>query len=229
MTRASDDTATPASTAMRNVTDRLITAGVIAVVRLPDVTRAGDAAQALVDGGVTALEITLTTPGALRLITLLAANTQLLVGAGSVLDAQQAKEAIDAGASYIVSPVLVPDVITTAHAHHTPAMPGAYTPTEILAAHRAGADVIKVFPADGLGPSYLRSVLAPMPFLPLMPTGGVTPENAGTWIQAGAVAVGIGSALMDPKLVHAGEWDILTARARTACDAVRRARTGGEG
>ena len=111
-----------------------------------------------------------------------------------------------------------------AHAHDVPALPGAYTPTEILHAHNAGADLVKAFPGELLGPDYIKGVLAPMPFLELMPTGGVTPQNVGQWIAAGAVAVGLGSALVNPKLVSAGDFDVIAARARIVTDGIASAR-----
>ena len=202
--------------------------GVVAVVRLSSSAPAFAVADALRDGGVRAIEVTLTTPRALETIAALtkAHGSDLLIGAGSVLDADAAQRAIDAGATFLVSPVFRRDVLTVAHKHDVPAMPGAFTPNEILVAHEAGADVVKVFPADTLGSAFIRSVLAPMPFLRLMPTGGVTPENVGEWFTAGVVAVGLGSALVDPKLVAAGDFGTITERARTVAAAVATARTG---
>jgi 2-dehydro-3-deoxyphosphogluconate aldolase/(4S)-4-hydroxy-2-oxoglutarate aldolase len=209
----------------RVVVDALLAHGAVAVVRLRDVAYGRDLADALVAGGVPAIEVTLTTPGALALIQSLAnADSSLIVGAGSVLSADAARRAIEAGARYLVSPVLDTDVMATAHTNDIPCFPGAYTPTEIFRAHQAGADLVKLFPADTLGPSYLKGVLAPMPFLELMPTGGVTPENVGTWIAAGAVAVGLGSALVDPALVHARDFATITARARLVADGIAAAR-----
>jgi 2-dehydro-3-deoxyphosphogluconate aldolase/(4S)-4-hydroxy-2-oxoglutarate aldolase len=186
-------------------------------------------ADALAAGGVTAVEMTFTTAGALEAIEAMrrTAGDALLVGAGTVLDADTARRAIEAGATYIVSPVFRAEVVEEAHRQGVPAMPGAYTPTEILTAHEAGADVVKVFPADSLGPSYIRGVRAAMPFLRLMPTGGVTPDNVGEWLAAGAVAVGLGSALVDPTLVAAGDYATITARARAITTAVAAARSGG--
>lgn len=206
----------------RAVCDR----GAIAVVRLSSATQALAVVDALWAGGIGGIEVTLTTPGAMQVITALSRSNErgLLVGAGSVLDAEQAQRAVDAGASYLVSPVLRRDVLTVAHANDVPAMPGAFTPTEILAAHEAGADVVKVFPADALGPAFIRAVLAPMPFLRLMPTGGVTPENVAQWFAAGVVAVGLGSALVDAKLVEAGDFATITQRARAVSIAVANAR-----
>lgn len=210
----------------RSVVDALLARGAVAVLRLPSEDWGREAVQAVASGGVTAIEVTLTTPGALRLIEQLSANEQLLVGAGSVLSAEAAREAIDAGARYLVSPVFDPDVLATAHTYDVPALPGAFTPTEMLQAYKAGADLVKVFPADSFGPGYFKAVLAPMPFLELMPTGGVTPDNVGQWLDAGAVAVGLGSALIDPRLVATRDWPALTARARVVSEqvALQRAR-----
>lgn len=219
--------APPAPSTTRAATvARLAALGVVAVVRLPDPARALDAVAALAAGGVTAIELTLTTPGALELLAALARThgDALLLGAGSVLDAEQAERAVAAGARYVVSPVLRPAVIAAAHRGDAAALPGGYTPTELLAAHEAGADLVKLFPADGLGPGYLRAVRAPMPFLRLVPTGGATPETVGDWLRAGAVAVGLGSALVDPRLVAAARWDAIAERARTASAAAAAAR-----
>lgn len=212
--------------ARRRIVDDLLARGAVAVVRLPDAARAAAVADALAAGGVTAIEMTFTTAGALEAIAAMrrATGDALLVGAGTVLDPETARRAIEAGASYVVSPVFRVGVVAEAHRHGVPAMPGAYTPTEILTAHEAGADVVKVFPADSLGPSYIRGVRAAMPFLRLMPTGGVTPENVGEWLAAGAAAVGLGSALVDARLVAAGDYAAITARARTVTAAVAAAR-----
>ncbi len=214
------------SAARRSTIDALIHAGAVAVVRLPDASRGEAVVSALLSGGVRAIEVTMTTAGALDLIATLSASfgDALLLGAGSVLTEAHARQAIDAGARYVVSPVLDEAVIAAAHGHDIPALPGAFTPTEIVRAHHAGADLVKVFPADSLGPAYIRSVLAPMPFLELMPTGGVTPDNVGAWIAAGAVAVGLGSALVDPRLVSAGDFAGISARARVVTEGIAHAR-----
>ena len=170
--------------------------GVVAVVRLPDAAQAQAVTAALVAGGVTAIEITMTVPGAVDLIATLAATAPatVIIGAGTVLDAATATAVIDAGAAFVVSPVFEPGVVAACLAADRAVMPGCFTPTEIHAAWQAGADVVKVFPATSLGPAFFSDVLAPMPQLRLMPTGGVTRENAGAWIRAGAVAIGVGSA-----------------------------------
>ncbi|HEX2093129.1 MAG TPA: bifunctional 4-hydroxy-2-oxoglutarate aldolase/2-dehydro-3-deoxy-phosphogluconate aldolase, partial [Longimicrobiaceae bacterium] len=200
--------------------------GAVAVVRTADASRLLRVVDALHAGGVSAVEVTMTTSGALDAIAELARRVgdAVLVGVGSVLDADTARRAAEAGARYVVSPVLRPEVVREAHRQGVPAMPGAFTPTEILQAHEAGADVVKVFPAEVLGPSFIRGVLAPMPFLRLMPTGGVTPDNVGEWIAAGAVAVGLGSALVDPRRVGEADLGWLTERARRLADGVARAR-----
>jgi 2-dehydro-3-deoxyphosphogluconate aldolase/(4S)-4-hydroxy-2-oxoglutarate aldolase len=206
---------------------RQVTAlGAIAVIRLDDAEAAVRAADAVHAGGVSAIEVTLTTPGALEVIRELAGREGMLVGAGSVLDADAARGAIEAGARYLVSPVLFPALVEIGHAEDVAVLPGAFTPTEILTAHRSGADAVKVFPSDALGPGFIRGVLGPMPFLRLIPTGGVTPGNVGDWLRAGAVAVGLGGALVDPKLIAAGDFEALTERARKVASAVVAARGG---
>jgi 2-dehydro-3-deoxyphosphogluconate aldolase/(4S)-4-hydroxy-2-oxoglutarate aldolase len=203
-------------------------AAAVAVVRLDRADAIPQVADALVAGGVTAIELTLTTPGALEAMAALRGTRRgaMLVGAGSVLTAQQAADAIAAGAEFLVSPVTDVAIRDIAHAHDVPWMPGGYTPTELAAAARLGADLVKLFPADALGPRYLAAVLAPMPQLRVMPTGGVVPGNVAEWLTAGAAAVGLGSALVDPKLVTAGDFATITERARHVHDGVERARGG---
>jgi 2-dehydro-3-deoxyphosphogluconate aldolase/(4S)-4-hydroxy-2-oxoglutarate aldolase len=185
-------------------------------------------ARALHEGGVSAIEVTMTVPGALDAIEQLAREMgdELLVGVGSVLAADTARRAVEAGARFVVSPVFVAEVVAESHRQGAAALPGAFTPTEILRAHQAGADLVKVFPSESLGPSFIRGVRAPMPFLKLVPTGGVTPENAGQWIRAGATAVGLGSALVDPVLVAKGDFRTITNLARKTTDEVKAARGG---
>jgi 2-dehydro-3-deoxyphosphogluconate aldolase/(4S)-4-hydroxy-2-oxoglutarate aldolase len=137
-----------------------------------------------------------------------------LIGAGTVVDADTARAVIDAGARFVVGPVFRPEVIRACHDRDAVAIPGCFSPTEILAAHEAGADIIKVFPATMLGPQFIKDVRAPLPQLKLMPTGGVTLDNAGDWIRAGAVAVGVGSALVDVKAIDGGRFDVITDNAR---------------
>src|SRR5216110_164256 len=205
--------------------DPLLESGVIAVARLPAAAGLRAAARALVAGGVGALEITLTTPGAIEALGDLASD---LIGAGTVLDESAAREVIDAGARFVVSPTLTPAVIRVCRDRDIPCMPGAFTPTEIVEAWRAGAPLVKLFPA-AVGPDYVRDLLAPLPFLRLVPSGGVSLENAGDWIRAGAAAVSVGSALLPAALVRneaaggAGGGE-LTKRARAFVERVAQAR-----
>jgi 2-dehydro-3-deoxyphosphogluconate aldolase/(4S)-4-hydroxy-2-oxoglutarate aldolase len=205
--------------------ERLFAHAAVAVLRLPSAHDAVRAVEALYAGGVSAIEVTVTTPDAFSIIAEIAGRLpDVLVGVGSVLDAATARRAVDAGAKFVVSPIFKSEIVEEAHRLGVPAGPGAFTPAEMLRAHEAGADVVKLFPADTLGIAYLKAVLAPMPFLRLMPTGGVTPENAGDWLRAGAACVGLGSALVDPKLVAAGDFAALTARARRLLQSVNEAR-----
>lgn len=200
--------------------------GVVAVIRMKEADKLRGVIDALLEGGVRALELTMTVPGAVGLIEELARNLpgEFQLGAGTVLDPETARQVILAGAKYIVAPTLNLDVIQMCHRYDVAIMPGCFTPTEILTAWQAGADVIKVFPATTLGPGYLRDVRAPLPQVRLMPTGGVTMENAGEWIKAGAVAIGVGSALVDLKAVAAGNFAQITANARSLINSVRAAR-----
>ena len=199
------------------ILDAVRASGAVAVVRMADADRLVRVAEAIAEGGVTAIEVTMTTPNALVVIEDVARDLgdAVTVGVGSVLDAETARRAVDAGARYVVSPVFKTEIIDEAHRLGVPAMPGCFTPTEILAATDAGADTVKVFPADVLGMAFFKGVLAPMPHLQLMPTGGVSLTNAGDWIRAGAVAVGVGSALLDKQAIAAGDWATLTHNART--------------
>jgi 2-dehydro-3-deoxyphosphogluconate aldolase/(4S)-4-hydroxy-2-oxoglutarate aldolase len=208
------------------VTAQVEALGVVAVIRLKDPARLRAVVDAIAEGGVRALEVTMTVPRAVDLIRELAPTLPdgFLLGAGTVIDAVTAHAVIDAGASFVVSPVFRPDVIAACHAHDVPAMPGCFSPTEILAAHDSGADIVKVFPATMLGPQFIRDVRAPLPQVKLMPTGGVTLDNAGDWIRAGAVAVGVGSALLDAKAIESGRFDVITANARRVVESVAAAR-----
>jgi 2-dehydro-3-deoxyphosphogluconate aldolase / (4S)-4-hydroxy-2-oxoglutarate aldolase len=218
----------PPAAAREQVARRIQALGALAVVRLPRAQDVLPVAQALQAGGIHAIEITMTVPGALGAIQQLAreGGGDVLVGVGSVLDEDTARRAVEAGARFVVSPVFKPLVLEEAHRQGAAALPGAFTPTEILRAHEAGADLVKVFPSDALGPSFIRGVLAPMPFLRLCPTGGVTPQNAGTWIRAGAAAVGLGGALVDATLVATRDWGTITALARKTVDEIAAARGG---
>jgi 2-dehydro-3-deoxyphosphogluconate aldolase/(4S)-4-hydroxy-2-oxoglutarate aldolase len=200
--------------------------GVVAVIRMKDADKLRFVIDALLEGGVRALELTMTVPGAIKLIEQLAKNLpgEFYLGAGTVLDPETARQVILAGATYIVSPILNLDTIALCHRYDVAAMPGCFTPTEILTAWQAGADLVKVFPATALGPGYFKDIRAPMPQLRLMPTGGVTLANAGEWIKAGAVAIGVGSALVDTKAIDAGNYAQIAANARHLVESVRAAR-----
>ncbi len=209
------------------MTDALLASGVIAVVRLPDATNLRGATAALAAAGVGAVEITLTTPGALETIAELASGEGVkgcMIGAGTVLDVKAARDVIARGARFVVSPAFDRFVVRYCRDHHVPCLPGAFTPTELLEAWRAGATAVKLFPASTLGPAYLREVLAPLPFLQVVPSGGVSLDNTAEWIRAGAAAVSVGSALVTAALVREAAWPELTRRARALVDAVAAAR-----
>ena len=190
--------------------------GVVAIIRTQDSSGVRGVVDALASGGVKALEVTMTVPRAIELIAEIAPTlpSDFLFGAGTVVDADTAHRAARAGAQFIVSPVLRPEVIKAAHEDGIPVMPGCFTPTEILTAWDLGADIVKVFPATSVGPSYLKDVRGPLPHVKLMPTGGVSIDNVGDWLKAGAVAVGVGSALLDAKAIAAKQFDVIEANAR---------------
>jgi 2-dehydro-3-deoxyphosphogluconate aldolase/(4S)-4-hydroxy-2-oxoglutarate aldolase len=200
--------------------------GVVAVIRLTDAGQLRSVADALLEGGVRALEVTMTVPRAVPLIEELTASLPdgVIVGAGTVLDAETARQVILAGARFVVGPVFRPAVIAMCHRYDIAVMPGCFTPTEILAAWEAGADLVKVFPATALGPGFFKDVHGPLPQVRMMPTGGVTRENAGEWIRAGAAAIGVGTALVDRSAVAEGRYAAITANARHFVEAVRLAR-----
>jgi len=209
------------------ILSRLIETGVVAIVRTDDPSQLMRVAEVLKAGGIETFEVTMTVPGALDVIREVSQRfgPDLIVGAGTVLDGETARSAILAGAQFIVSPTLSQSVITVTRRYGKVVVPGALSPTEILAAWEAGADIVKVFPIRLGGPRYLRDVLAPLPQVRLMPTGGVNLENAADFIRAGAVAVGIGSALVDKQLLAEGRFDDLTDRARRLVVSIREART----
>ncbi len=211
---------------MSAAVQRMTDAGIVAVVRAPDPGGLVDVVAALADGGVTVAEVTFTVPGAAEVIR--AAKAQLggrvLLGAGTVLDTETARLAILAGAEFVVSPTLNFDVIRLCKRYGVPVLPGAYTPTEILAAWEAGADIVKVFPADALGPAFVRAMRGPLPQVRLMPTGGVDLSTAADFLAAGAVCLGVGSQLVEPVAVKTRDYARLTDLARQYVAAVREAR-----
>jgi 2-dehydro-3-deoxyphosphogluconate aldolase / (4S)-4-hydroxy-2-oxoglutarate aldolase len=210
----------------KDVVTAIERAGIVAVIRLKDPAVLAGVVDALVAGGVHMLEITMTVPGAVELIRALGPTLPqgFLIGAGTVTDSATARDVIDAGAAFVVSPVLRTDVIAVCHRHGVPALPGCFSPTEILTAWEAGADIVKVFPATALGPGYFKDVRGPLPDVKLMPTGGVSIENVGDWIRAGAVAVGVGGALLDAAAIAAGNFSVITANATRIVANVQAAR-----
>jgi len=201
-------------------------AGIVAVIRMTDAQRLRQTIDALVEGGVRILEVTMTVPGAVDLIGNLSVSLPrgLLLGAGTVLDAETATRVIDAGAAFVVSPVFKRELIERSHQRDVVAMPGCFSPTEILAAWEAGADFVKVFPATALGPTFFKDVKAPLPMVKLIPTGGVTLDNAGDWIRAGAAAVGVGTALLDANAIARGDYGVVRANAERILASVASAR-----
>ncbi|MDZ4699600.1 MAG: bifunctional 4-hydroxy-2-oxoglutarate aldolase/2-dehydro-3-deoxy-phosphogluconate aldolase [Rhodothermales bacterium] len=210
-----------------SIVQRIVADGAVAVIRADNPDKLKHIIDALRKGGMSAIEVTMTVPRALEIIeaTARSLGDEIVLGVGSVLDAMTARMAINAGARYVVCPVFKPEIVETAHRYDLPVMPGCFTPTEILAAHEAGADVVKVFPADILGMPFFKAVKAPMPHLQMMPTGGVTLTNAGDWLKAGACAVGIGSALLDSKAIAEGRYSVLTENARILLDTIAASRS----
>jgi 2-dehydro-3-deoxyphosphogluconate aldolase/(4S)-4-hydroxy-2-oxoglutarate aldolase len=207
----------------------LINPGIIAVVRAQKAEQVMPLAEALLAGGVIAIEITMTTPNAIAAIR--DASRQLghraLIGVGTVLDSDTCRAAIDAGAEFVVSPICRTEFVAIAHAAQRPVMLGAYTPTEAQAAHEAGSDFIKIFPADGLGPGYIKAIRAPLPHLKIVPTGGVDVNNVADFFKAGCAAVGVGGSLVAAKLLQEGNWTELTRRAAEFVKAATAARAAG--
>ncbi|MFZ6029739.1 MAG: bifunctional 4-hydroxy-2-oxoglutarate aldolase/2-dehydro-3-deoxy-phosphogluconate aldolase [Chloroflexota bacterium] len=201
-------------------------AGVIAILRAKSPDHLLQAAKAIHQGGITAIEVTLNTPGALQVIEQATAHfgEEVAFGAGTVLNAEDAQAAIQAGAQFIVTPTLKAEVIKVCRHHKTPVLPGAYTPTEILTAWELGADMVKVFPASVGGPAFIKAVRAPLPQIELIPVGGVTLKNVTDYIDAGAVAVGVGSELLDPRFLQTQDWYQVKERAQQFVAAVIRAR-----
>lgn len=201
--------------------------GVIAIMRAQSSSQLLDAAKAIMAGGVKVIEVTMTTPGALRVIedAKKELNSEILFGAGSVLDTESARAALLAGADFIVAPTLDQKVIEICNRYSVPVMPGCYTPTEIITAWQAGADMIKLFPADFGGPGYIKAVLAPLPQVEIVPVGGVNLDTATGFIKNGAVALGVGSSLVNQKLLENSDFKELTRRAQAFIAAVREGRS----
>lgn len=210
---------------MASVVDEIKACGVVAVLRADSPDELMDVSKALREGGVVAIEVTMTVPGALKVIEEASAQmTDTIIGVGSVLDPETARAAILAGAEYVVCPILNTAVIEMAKRYGKAVMPAGFTPTEILTAWQAGADVVKVFPASVGGPSYFKDIKGPLPQIELMPTGGVDINTTPEFIKNGAAAVGAGSAMVDKTAVSNKDWAKLTATARAFVDAVASAR-----
>ncbi|MCF7890322.1 bifunctional 4-hydroxy-2-oxoglutarate aldolase/2-dehydro-3-deoxy-phosphogluconate aldolase [Candidatus Bipolaricaulota bacterium] len=207
---------------------RMKQAGVVAVMRTESSEELVEVALALKKGGVECIEVAMTTPDALDVIETVTDEIEdVLIGAGTVLDAETARSAILAGAEYVVSPTTDYEMIKMAKRYGKVVAPGTFTPTEIMNAWQAGAEIIKVFPASRLGPKFLSDVKSPLPQVSLMPTGGVSHENAADFIQAGADVLAVGSALIDQNAIDKGNYGVITENARKLVDTVQAARKSG--
>lgn len=200
--------------------------GLVAVIRKPDLDKIIDIAGALIDGGTGALEVTVETRGAMEMIQKLKETygEKALVGAGTVLDAQTAKAAIQAGADFIFSPTFDEETIKVTSSYGKISIPGALTPTEVFNAYKAGADLIKVFPANAVSLNYIKDLQGPLGHIPMMPTGGVSVENTGHFIKSGAVAVGAGGSLVDKQAISEGNYQKLTEIAQRFVTEIKKAR-----
>ena len=208
------------------IIDRILNPGIVAIIRADSSEQLLSAAEALYEGGVTGMEVTMTTPNALQVISDVSKRfgRKVLIGVGSILDTETCRAAILAGSEFVVTPITRPDVIKMCNRYGKPIASGAYTPTEALTAYESGADFVKIFPADQLGPQYIKNILAPMPMLQIIPTGGVTVETAESFIKAGCVALAAGSSLVSKDVLKAQDWKKLTATAAAFVEAVRKAR-----
>lgn len=207
--------------------NNLLNFGAIAVIRMKEKERVIKVIEAIVKGGVKCIEITMTVPGAIEVIHEISKRfnkDDIVLGAGTVLHVDEAKNVIEAGAKFVVGPVFIPDIIKICHEADVVAIPGCFSPTEIFNAWKMGADIVKVFPANVLGPRYLSDLKNPMPELRLLPTGGVTIENVGEWIEAGADAVAIGTALLDKKAIQEENYNLLEEKAKKLVNNIIEAR-----
>jgi len=211
----------------REVFNRMMSEGLIPVIRVTAASEAIDVADAIKEGGVTLIEITMSVQGAIDVIKELTQKykDEIIMGAGTVLDPETGRAALLAGAQFIVSPTLNLDLIHLAHRYSAVVIPGSMTPTEIVAAWNAGADMVKVFPAGQLGgPEYIKAIRGPLPQVLLVPTGGVNLQNAGAFIKAGATALGVGGELVDKKAVKEKKFNIITENTRAFLKIIREAR-----
>lgn len=208
----------------REKLDLIRTTGIIAIMRATSSEQLVTAADAISQGGVRVIEVTMNTPGALDVIAQATRKfgEEILFGTGTVLDAETARAAMLAGAGFIVAPTLNLDVIALCRRYNIPVIPGCYTPTEMLGAWQAGADMVKLFPADVGGPNLVKAILAPLPQLQIVPVGGVDLNNAAEFMRCGAVALGVGNSLVNQKLIEAQDWAELTRRARAFIEEVNK-------
>ncbi len=202
------------------ITSQIVAEGLVAIVRVPRPEMALPLAGALVAGGIRAGELTMSIPNAIETIRTVdrELGDDILLGVGTVTDDDTCRAAIDAGAKYVISPILRPSLVAAAHALERPVMLGAYTPTEAQTAHEAGSDFVKIFPADTLGPGYIKSLLAPLPHLKIVPTGGVNLDTMEAFLAAGSAALGTGSALLKKEIVAGGNWAELERLAKRYAD-----------
>jgi 2-dehydro-3-deoxyphosphogluconate aldolase / (4S)-4-hydroxy-2-oxoglutarate aldolase len=209
------------------IISRLLDPGIVAILRADSSDQLVSVAEALHTGGVISVEVTMTTPNALQIITEVTARFggKILMGVGTVLDPETCRAAILAGAEFVVTPVTKPEVIRLANRYGKPIISGAYTPTEALLGYESGADFIKLFPAEQLGPDYVQSLLAPLPMLQIMPTGGITPETLGDYIRAGCAGIGAGSTIVSKEAMKAGDFKAITRRAQEFVAAIKAARS----
>ena len=209
-----------------SILSRILDSGVVAILRAPSGEKLVDVADALMAGGVQAIEVTFTVPGAHRVLEQVASRLgdRIILGAGTVLDPETARTAMLAGAQFIVCPTVNRKVIRLCRRYDIPVMPGALTPTEVLTAWEAGADVVKVFPSDVTGPNYLKILHGPLPQVRLMPTGGVTLQTVADFIRAGACAVGVGGNLVEAKAIAAGDMARIESLARQFVEIIRKTR-----
>jgi len=211
----------------RDVFNRMVTEGLVPVIRVASAADAIDVADAIKEGGVSVIEITMSVPGALDTIKDLTKKYKddIIMGAGTILDTETGRAALLAGAQFLVTPTLNLDLIQLAHRYSAVIVPGAATPTEILTAWNGGADMVKVFPAAQLGgPDYIKALRGPLPQILYVPTGGVNLENAGAFIKAGATALGVGGELVDKKALKEKKFSVITENTRAFLKAIKDAR-----
>lgn len=208
------------------IVKKIIDSGVVAVIRLSGKEKLLDIINALSKGGISAMEITMTTPNAIEIINEFSnqISDEFILGAGTVLDSETARAVILAGAQFVVSPVTNLEMIKTVHRYDKVIFPGAFTPTEILHAWENGADIVKVFPATALGPQFFKDIHGPLPQIRLTPTGGVSLDNASEFISCGASCLGVGTALLNKKMIAESDWAALTENAKHFVAEVEKAR-----